>query len=136
MTTTRGAHGQDIDRSPLLTVAQAGEYLGTGERFIWGGPGQGTGPGPGNRVAPAGVVDLRDLRAAGRGRNPAQPHQRGRDPRRGSFGRLLRSPGEQASTAAATPGRDTRLPRTAELDFATWPPTVETDKAGLLLLVS
>jgi excisionase family DNA binding protein len=32
--TTRLARGQDRDRGPLLTVAQAGEYLGTGERFI------------------------------------------------------------------------------------------------------
>ena len=32
--TTRPARGQDRDRGPLLTVAQAGEYLGTGERFI------------------------------------------------------------------------------------------------------
>ncbi len=32
--TTRAARGQDLDRDPLLTVAQAGEYLGTGERFI------------------------------------------------------------------------------------------------------
>jgi excisionase family DNA binding protein len=32
--TTRPARGQARDRGPLLTVAQAGEYLGTGERFI------------------------------------------------------------------------------------------------------
>ncbi len=32
--TRRAAQGQALDRSPLLTVAQAGEYLGTGERFI------------------------------------------------------------------------------------------------------
>ncbi|MGY1642013.1 helix-turn-helix domain-containing protein [Geodermatophilus sp. SYSU D00703] len=32
--TTRGAQGQSLDRDPLLTVTQAGEYLGTGERFI------------------------------------------------------------------------------------------------------
>jgi uroporphyrinogen-III decarboxylase len=32
--TTRAAQGQDLDRGPLLTVAQAGEYLGAGERFI------------------------------------------------------------------------------------------------------
>ncbi len=31
---TRAAQGQSLDRNPLLTVAQAGEYLGTGERFI------------------------------------------------------------------------------------------------------
>ena len=32
--TSRAAQGQDLDRGPLLTVAQAGDYLGTGERFI------------------------------------------------------------------------------------------------------
>ncbi|MGY1637574.1 excisionase family DNA-binding protein [Geodermatophilus sp. SYSU D00742] len=34
MTTMPAAHGRNADRGPLLTVAQAGEYLGTGERFI------------------------------------------------------------------------------------------------------
>ncbi|MGO9507212.1 MAG: hypothetical protein ACLPXZ_07670 [Mycobacterium sp.] len=51
------------------------------------------------------------------------------------FGRLLRHPEQQASTSPATVGRDTRLPRTARLDFQTWPTTTETGKAGLLLLV-
>jgi DDE family transposase len=51
------------------------------------------------------------------------------------FGRLLRHPDAEASAAAATPGRDTRLPKTAPLDFATWPTRVDTGKAGLLLLV-
>jgi hypothetical protein len=51
------------------------------------------------------------------------------------FGRLLRRPAEQASTAAATPGRDTRLPRTAVLKFTTWPDRVDSAKAGLLLLI-
>jgi transposase len=51
------------------------------------------------------------------------------------FGRLLRHPGEQASTAMATPRRDTRLPKTAALDFSTWPARLDTGKAGLLLLV-
>ena len=51
------------------------------------------------------------------------------------FGRLLRHPEPTASTNPATVGRDTRLPRTARLDFDTWPATVETGKAGLLLLV-
>jgi excisionase family DNA binding protein len=32
--TTRAAQGQDFDHGPLLTVAQPGEYVGTGERFI------------------------------------------------------------------------------------------------------
>ena len=31
---TRAAQDRHSDRDPLLTVAQAGEYLGTGERFI------------------------------------------------------------------------------------------------------
>ena len=51
------------------------------------------------------------------------------------FGRLLRHPDPVASTSPATVGRDTRLPRTARLDFETWPATTETGKAGLLLLV-
>jgi hypothetical protein len=51
------------------------------------------------------------------------------------FGRLLRHPEPAASISVATPGRDTRLPRTARLDFATWPASVETGKAGLLLLL-
>ena len=34
MTTTRAAQRRDVDRGPLLTVTEAGEYLGTGERFI------------------------------------------------------------------------------------------------------
>jgi CheY-like chemotaxis protein len=51
------------------------------------------------------------------------------------FGRLLRRPADQVSTAAATSGRDTRLPRTAVLDFASWPARCDSAKAGLLLLV-
>ena len=51
------------------------------------------------------------------------------------FGRLLRHPEPTASTNPATVGRDTRLPRTARLDFASWPAAVETGKAGLLLLI-
>ena len=51
------------------------------------------------------------------------------------FGRLLRHPAEQASTAAATPGHDTPLPRTAVLDFTTWPARVDSANAGLLLLI-
>ena len=48
---------------------------------------------------------------------------------------MLRHPDPVASTSPATSGRDTRLPRTAKLDFASWPATVETGKAGLLLLI-
>ncbi|PZS29566.1 MAG: hypothetical protein DLM61_12605 [Pseudonocardiales bacterium] len=51
------------------------------------------------------------------------------------FGRLLRRPDPVASTCPATPGRDTHLPRTTKLDLAAWPHTVETGKAGLLLLL-
>jgi hypothetical protein len=51
------------------------------------------------------------------------------------FGRLLRHPDPVASASPATPGRDTGLPRTARLDFTSWPATVETGKAGLLLLI-
>ena len=51
------------------------------------------------------------------------------------FGRLLRHPEPEASSNPATPGRDTRLPRTGRLDWASWPATVETGKAGLLLLI-
>ena len=32
--TTQASRGQNLNRSPLLTVAQASKYLGTGERFI------------------------------------------------------------------------------------------------------
>lgn len=48
-----------------------------------GGAGQGPGPGPGDRTASPGAVHLRDLRPAGSRRQPAQPHQRQRDPHRG-----------------------------------------------------
>jgi hypothetical protein len=51
------------------------------------------------------------------------------------FGRLLRRPDPVASTCPATPGRDTHLPRTTKLDLAARPHTVETGKAGLLLLL-
>lgn len=51
------------------------------------------------------------------------------------FGRLLRHPEPAASISPATPGRDTRLPRTGRLDLAAWPARVETGKAGLLLLL-
>ena len=51
------------------------------------------------------------------------------------FGRLLRGPAPAASTSPATAGRDTRLPRTAVIDFATFPARAETSLAGLLLAV-
>ena len=52
------------------------------------------------------------------------------------FGRLLRHPAAQASTAAATPGRDTRLPR-RPLRWTSRPGLhrVDSAKAGLLLLI-
>jgi transposase len=51
------------------------------------------------------------------------------------FGRLLGHPDPVTSTSKATPGRDTRLPRTKRIDFRSWPATTETGKAGLLLMV-
>jgi len=51
------------------------------------------------------------------------------------FGRLLRHPEPLASASPATPGRDTRLPRTGRIDFDTWPARADTGHAGLLLLV-
>jgi transposase len=51
------------------------------------------------------------------------------------FGRLLRHPEPAASTNPATSGRDTRLPRTKQIDFQSWPATTGTGKAGLLLLI-
>ena len=50
------------------------------------------------------------------------------------FGRLLRHPDPVASSRRdARPGHPPA--RTAKLDFAAWPATVETGKAGLLLLL-
>ena len=51
------------------------------------------------------------------------------------FGRLLRGPAPEASTSPATPGRDTRLPRAAVIDFAAFPGRAETRLAGLLLAI-
>jgi transposase len=51
------------------------------------------------------------------------------------FGRLLRHPQVEASINPGTHGRDTNLPRTGRLDFAAWPPRVDTRMAGLLLTV-
>jgi hypothetical protein len=52
------------------------------------------------------------------------------------FGRLLRRPEPQASSASpATPGRDTSLPAAKLLDFAAWPGRLDTTRAGLLLAV-
>jgi hypothetical protein len=51
------------------------------------------------------------------------------------FGRLLRHPEPEASVSPATPGRDTRLPRTARLDLETWPQRIDSGRAGLLLLI-
>lgn len=49
------------------------------------------------------------------------------------FARLLRGPASEASTSQASPGRDTRLPRAAAIDFAAFPARAETRLAGLLL---
>jgi hypothetical protein len=51
------------------------------------------------------------------------------------FGRLIRRPEPEESISAATPGRDTRLPRAAVLDFDAWPARLESTRAGLLLAV-
>ncbi len=51
------------------------------------------------------------------------------------FGRLLRHPAPAASINPGTPGRDTRLARTARIDWHTWPARLETGNAGLLLLI-
>jgi len=51
------------------------------------------------------------------------------------FARLIRHPEPEESICPATPGRDTRLPRAAVLDFAAWPARLESTRAGLLLAV-
>jgi hypothetical protein len=51
------------------------------------------------------------------------------------FGRLLRHPAPAESTAPATPGRDTRLPRARVIDFGAWPGRLESTRAGLLLVL-
>jgi hypothetical protein len=51
------------------------------------------------------------------------------------FGRLLRRPAANASTAPATAGRDTGLPRAKVIDFAAWPGRLESTRAGLLLVL-
>ena len=51
------------------------------------------------------------------------------------FGRLLRGPAPAESTAPATPGRDTRLPRVKVIDFGAWPRQLESTRAGLLLVL-
>ena len=51
------------------------------------------------------------------------------------FGRLLRHPAAQASTARPPPAATPGCPRTSSLDFATWPARLDSAKAGLLLLI-
>jgi transposase len=51
------------------------------------------------------------------------------------FGRLIRRPGPAESVSAATPGRDTRLPRAQVTGFGAWPARLETTRAGLLLVL-
>ncbi len=51
------------------------------------------------------------------------------------FGRLLRSPAGAESASAATPGRDTRLPRASVIDLTAWPQRLESTRAGLLLVI-
>jgi transposase len=52
------------------------------------------------------------------------------------FGRLLRGPKPDQSSAPATAGRDTNLPRAAVLDFGAWPRRLESTRAGLLLVLA
>jgi transposase len=51
------------------------------------------------------------------------------------FGRLIRHPEPAESVSAATPGRDTRLPRASVIDFGAWPARLDTTRAGLLLVL-
>jgi len=51
------------------------------------------------------------------------------------FGRLIRHPEPAESVSAATPGRDTTLPRAAVLDLDAWPERLDTVRAGLLLVL-
>jgi transposase len=51
------------------------------------------------------------------------------------FGRLSRRHQEQASTNPATTGRDTRLPRAGVIDFTALPGRIDTQLAGLLLVI-
>src|SRR5258706_1099977 len=46
------------------------------------------------------------------------------------FGRLLRRPAPAESGSAATPGRDTRLPRARGTDWGAWPGRLDTTPAG------
>ena len=101
---------------------------------------------PGPKTAPAkdrararvtelrreGRRSMRSAPGCARG-NPAQPHRRRPDPRRGG----LRPPAARhrahGQHQPATAGRDTRLPRAAVIDFAAFPARAETSLAGLLL---
>src|SRR5260370_4829570 len=51
------------------------------------------------------------------------------------FGRVIRHPEPAESVSAATPGRDTRLPRASVIDFGAWPARLDTTRAGLLLVL-
>ncbi len=51
------------------------------------------------------------------------------------FGRLIRRPEPAESVSAATPGRDTTLPRAKVTDWDAWPDRVDTIRAGLLLVL-
>lgn len=101
----------------------------------WGGSGQGPGPRPGDRTAPPGLSTYEISAHLAREGTPLNRTSVGEILTEEGFGRLLRHPAEAVSTAVSTPGRDTRLPRTAALDFTTWPARLDSAKAGLLLLV-
>lgn len=106
-------------------------------------------PGPPPGTAPARqrvrgrVVELRreglsvyeiSARLAGEG-TPLNRTSVGEILREEGFARLLRHPQPEVSICAATPGRDTNLPRTEVIDFAQWPARVHSRMAGLLLTV-
>ena len=143
-----------------LSYAQAGARVGytrwatvnlvrdyrAGKLELFAPPGK---PGPRPGVTPAKdrvrarVIELRreglstyeiSARLAGEG-TPLNRTSVGEILAEEGFGRLLRHPAPEASVSPATPGRDTRLPRTARLDFQTWPQRIDSGRAGLLLLV-
>jgi transposase len=51
------------------------------------------------------------------------------------FGRLARGSSAAESTSPATRGRDTSLPRAQAIDFDAWPQQLESERAGLLLVL-
>ena len=100
------------------------------------GAGQGPGPGPGDRAAPRGPVHLRDLRAAGRPRTPRStaPAWPRSSPRRDSGG-CCATPSRPRAPPRPPPGATPGCRAPRGWTSASWPATIETGKAGLLLLI-